>query len=97
MVQAGDSDRFNDQQVREHRDVAPDEARANFDRHHARVVEAIAATEDGVWDSPYPFDPDVATVAERIGSLLGSDEGGDFTHARAHLPDLRAYVASTRR
>jgi hypothetical protein len=39
---------------------------------------------------------DVATVGDRIGSLLGSDDGG-FTHAVAHLPDLRSYVSSTSR
>ena len=36
-------------------------------------------------------------LGERIGSLLGSDEGGGFTHASAHLDDLRAYVDATKR
>ncbi|MCI0633310.1 MAG: maleylpyruvate isomerase N-terminal domain-containing protein [Actinobacteria bacterium] len=96
LVQPGDMDRFNDEEVREHLDVASDEARANFDRHHARVIEAISAMDDAGWAASYPFDPDDATVSDRIGSLLGSDDGG-FTHAAAHLEYLRAYVASTRR
>jgi hypothetical protein len=51
--------------------------------------------DDETWVAAYPFDPDDATLGGRIGSLLGSDAGG-FTHAAAHLEELRAYVASTR-
>jgi hypothetical protein len=51
---------------------------------------------DGEWAAEYAFDPDDDTLGERIGSLLGSDDGR-FTHASAHLPDLRAYVDATRR
>jgi hypothetical protein len=50
---------------------------------------------DGEWAAEYAFDPDDDTLGERIGSLLGSDDGR-FTHASAHLPDLRAYVATRR-
>jgi Mycothiol maleylpyruvate isomerase N-terminal domain len=96
LVRSGDSDRFNDRQVREHLDVAPEEARARFEERHRRIIEAIAETDDAAWAAAYPFDPEDDTVSDRIGSLLGSDAGG-FTHAAAHLDDLRAYAASTTR
>ena len=56
----------------------------------------IEATSDETWTAAYPYYPDDDTLGERIGSLLGSDDGR-FTHASAHLPDLRAYVDATRR
>jgi len=88
------TDRLNEDHVNLQLDVDPHEARARFQARHRRVVEAIAATEEAAWAAEYPFDPDDATVGDRIGSLLGSDAGG-FTHAGAHLDDLRAYVTST--
>jgi hypothetical protein len=60
-------------------------------------VAAIDSTSDDAWEADYPFDPDDRTLGDRIGSLLGSDDGGGFTHASAHLPDLRAYVATISR
>jgi len=92
----GATDRLNEEQVNLQLDVDPQEARARFEERHRRTLEAIAAMNDEAWGAPYPFDPDDSTVGERIGSLLGSDAGG-FTHAAAHLDDLRAYVASTSR
>ena len=68
-----------------------------FDDLHRRLVSAIGSTTDDAWSAEYPFDPDDATLGDRIGSLLGSDEGGGFTHASAHLDDLRAYVDATKR
>jgi len=59
------------------------------------TASEIAAMSDGEWAAEYAFDPDDDTLGERIGSLLGSDDGR-FTHASAHLPDLRAYVATRR-
>jgi hypothetical protein len=94
--QDGATDRLNEGEVNLHLDVEPGEARARFEEHHRRVVEAIAALDDAAWAAEYPFDPDDATVSDRVGSLLGSDAGG-FTHATAHLEDLRGYVASTSR
>lgn len=91
----GAGDRFNDEQVRTHLDVAPDEARTLFEQHHRQIVDAIAGLDDAMWGSDYPFDQEHATLGHVIGGLLGSETGG-FTHPRAHLPDLRAYVASTR-
>ena len=58
---------------------------------------AIGSTSDDAWNAEYPFDPDDATLGDRIGGLLGSDEGGGFTHASAHLDDLRVYVDATTR
>jgi len=69
---------------------------ARFDDLHRRLTWEIAAMSDGEWVAEYAFDPDDDTLGERIGSLLGSDDGR-FTHASAHLPDLRAYVDATRR
>jgi hypothetical protein len=69
---------------------------ARFDDLHRRLVSAIGSTSDEAWTAEYPFDPDDRTLGDRIGSLLGSDEGV-FTHASAHLPDLRAYVAAISR
>ena len=96
FAQVGATDRLNEEHVNLQLDVEPGEARARFEERHRRIVGAIAAMDDASWVASYPFDPDDATVSDRIGSLLGSD-AGDFTHAAAHLPDLRAYVESTRR
>jgi hypothetical protein len=96
FAQAGATDRLNEEHVNLQLDVKPEEARARFEERHRRVVDAIVSMDDVEWTAAYPFDPDDDTVGDRIGSLLGSDAGG-FTHARAHLPDLRAYVALTTR
>lgn len=93
FAQAGGTDRLNEEHVNLQLDVEPEEARARFEERHRRVVEAIASMDDAEWAAAYPFDPDDATVGDRVGSLLGSDAGG-FTHASAHLPDLRVYVTS---
>ena len=92
----GATDRLNEEHVNMQLDVEPEDARARFEERHRRIVGAIAATDDAAWAAAYPFDPDDDTVSDRIGSLLGSDAGG-FTHAAAHLDDLRAYVASISR
>jgi len=67
-----------------------------FDDLHRRLTSEIEAMSDEEWAAEYAFDPDDDSLGERIGSLLGSDDGR-FTHASAHLPDLRAYVDATRR
>ena len=90
----GDGDHVNDENVERFRDAAPAEVRARFEDLHARVVAAIGSTSDEVWFAPYPFDVDEPTLGDRVGSLLGAEDGR-FRHAFAHLADLRAYVETT--
>jgi hypothetical protein len=92
----GGGDRVNDEGVRRFLDTPASDVLGRFDDLHHRVVSAIRATSDEGWTADYPFDPDDETLGDRIGSLLGSDDGA-FTHASAHLPDLRAYVAAITR
>jgi hypothetical protein len=92
----GAGDRVNDEGVRRFLDASAADVRRRFDDLHRGVVASIEATSDETWTSAYPYHPDDDTLGERIGSLLGSDDGG-FTHGSAHLPDLRAYVDATRR
>jgi DinB family protein len=89
-------DRVNAEGVERFLEAPAAEVLARFEDLHRRVTSAIASTGDERWDAEYPFDPDDRTLGDRIGSLLGSEAGG-FTHASAHLPDLRAYVDATRR
>ena len=89
----GDGDRVNDEGVRRFLDTPASDVLGRFDDLHRRVVSAIGATSDEGWTADYPYDPDDRTLGDRVGSLLGSEAGG-FTHASAHLPDLRAYVAA---
>jgi Mycothiol maleylpyruvate isomerase N-terminal domain len=92
----GATDRLNAREERRFLDTPADEVMARFEDLHRRIVDRAASMSDERWAAPYPFDPDDATIGERVGSLLGSDDG-PFRHASAHLPDLRAYVASIRR
>jgi DinB superfamily len=89
----GGGERVNDEGVRRFVDTPAPDVLARFEDLHRRVTAAIGSTSDEAWTADYPFDPDDETLGDRIGSLLGSDDGG-FTHASAHLPDLRAYVAA---
>jgi hypothetical protein len=91
--QDGAGDRVNDEGVRRFLDASPDDVRARFEDLHARVVAAILATDDEGWSAPYPYVEEDRTLGDRVGSLLGADDGR-FRHASAHLADLRAYVAS---
>jgi hypothetical protein len=92
----GGGDRVNDEGVRRFLDTPASNVLERFDDLHRRVVSAIGATSDEGWTDDYPFDPEDRMLGDRVGSLLGSEAGG-FTHASAHLPDLRAYVVATRR
>ena len=96
FVEDGEGDGFNDEQVLRFRDAGADEVRARFEDRHERVVAAIGSTGEEEWRAPYAFDPmgEDRTLGERIGSLLGADDGW-FRHAFAHLEDLRAYVETT--
>lgn len=90
----GAGDRVNDEGVRRFLDATPADVRARFEDLHAGVVAAILATGDQGWSAPYPYDEEDRTLGDRVGSLLGAEDGR-FRHAFAHLADLRAYVAST--
>ena len=92
----GGGDRVNDEGVRRFLDTPASDVLGRFDDLHRRVISAIGATSDERWTADYPYDQEDRTLGARVGSLLGSEAGG-FTHASAHLPDLRAYVDTTRR
>ena len=90
----GAGDRVNDDGVRRSLDAHPADVRVRFEDLHARVVDAILATGDEGWIAPYPYDDEDTTLGDRVGSLLGAEDGR-FRHASAHLADLRAYVEAT--
>lgn len=87
------TDRINADAERRFLDAEPDAVLARFEDLHHRLVGAIRGMSGPAWTDAYPNDPDDRTLGERVGSLLGSDDG-PFMHASAHLPDLRAYVDS---
>ena len=92
----GATDRLNAEEVQRFADVPAPAVLARFEDVHRRLVGTIRGTNDDAWSSPYPYDPDDDTLGDRVGSLVGSEDGR-FTHASAHLPDLRAYVDSIAR
>lgn len=87
------TDRINADAEQRFLDAEPDAVFARFQDLHHRLVGAIRGMSDEAWTAAYPNDPDDRTLGERVGSLLGSDDG-PFMHASAHLPDLRAYADS---
>jgi len=92
--ESGAADRVNDENVERFRNAAPVEVRARFEDLHAPVVAAIGSTPDEMWSGAYPYGGDDPTLGDRVGSLLGAEDGR-FRHALAHLADLRAYVERT--
>jgi len=92
----GATDRINEREVRRFLDADPETILARFEDLHRRLVGAIRGMSDEAWATAYPYDPDVDTLGDQVGGLLGSDAGA-FMHASAHLPDLRAYVDSISR
>ena len=92
----GATDRINAQEEQRFLGVPGHEVMTRFDDLHRRVVERIGSASDESWVAPYPHQREDPTIGDRVGSLLGS-EAGRFLHASAHLPDLRAYVASINR
>jgi hypothetical protein len=96
LYESHTGDQLNEQGVERFVHAPAPEVLTRFDDLHRRLVSAIGATTEEAWTAEYPFDPDDRTLGDRIGSLLGSDDGR-FTHASAHLPDLRAYVAEINR
>jgi hypothetical protein len=93
----GATDRLNEQEVRRFVDTDPNDVLARFEDLHRRLVGRIRGMSDEEWASAYPYEPESDTLGERVGGLLGSDDGGGFMHASAHLPDLRAYLDSISR
>jgi hypothetical protein len=68
------------------------EVRADADRTHRALVDAIESMTDEEWNqkAPYPTER-----RSRLGNLLGSVTGAPrrpFGHAFVHMDDLRAYV-----
>jgi hypothetical protein len=61
---------------------------------HVALVAAVRAVPAARWAKP-PFTRG-RPLGVRVGSILGGP-GGLFRHADAHLPDLRAFVASLAR
>jgi DinB superfamily len=96
FTETGDGDRVNAEGVERFLDTPARDVLERFEDLHRRVIAAIGSTSDEAWTAEYPFDPDDRTLGDRIGSLLGSEDGG-FRHPSAHLPDLRAYVAAISR
>jgi len=58
---------------------------------HAALVAAVRAVPADRWIEP-PFSRG-RPLGLRLGSILGGP-GGPYRHADAHLPDLRAFVAT---
>ncbi len=96
FLEPGATDRLNAREEQRSLEAPADEVMTRFEDLHRRVVGEIGSMSDDGWAAEYPFDPEDATIGDRVGSLLGSDDGR-FLHASAHLPDLRAYVDSIRR
>jgi Mycothiol maleylpyruvate isomerase N-terminal domain len=92
----GAIDRINADELARFLDADPQQVLTRFEDLHRRVVGEIRRMEDEAWAAPYPHNPDADTLGDRVGALLSSDDG-DFMHASAHLPDLRAYVDSIAR
>ena len=92
FTEPGSGDLVNAEGVERFLDTPASDILARFEDLHRRVIAAIGSTGDDAWIAEYPFAPDDQTLGDRVGSLLGSEDGG-FTHVSAHLPDLRAYVA----
>jgi uncharacterized protein (TIGR03083 family) len=90
------TDRINEREVQRFLEADPGEVLARFEDLHRRLVGAIRGMSDDAWAAAYPYDPDIETLGDQVGGLLGSDAGA-FMHASAHLPDLRAYVDSISR
>lgn len=65
--------------------------RKGYEETHAALVAAVRAVPGDRWVEP-PFTRG-RPLGLRLGSILGGP-GGPYRHADAHLPDLRAFVAT---
>jgi Mycothiol maleylpyruvate isomerase N-terminal domain len=62
-----------------------------FEDIHEELHRALGAVPAQAWDAP-PTTRAKRTLGRKVGGILGGP-GGPFTHAAAHLPNLRAFVA----
>ena len=69
----------------------PAQRRKGYDQMHAALVAGVRAVPTDRWVRP-PFTRG-RPLGLRLGSILGGP-GGPYRHADAHLPDLRAFVAT---
>jgi hypothetical protein len=69
----------------------PAQRRNAYEKTHAALVAGVRAVPADRWLKP-PFTRG-RPLGLRLGSILGGP-GGPYRHADAHLPDLRAFVAT---
>ncbi len=89
-------DELNDRNVQAWRAKRPSRARADAAEIHGRLLAALAGLGDRDWRSTMALSNG---TRRRLSTILGGTLGGPagpFRHAEAHLPDLEAFVASTR-
>jgi hypothetical protein len=68
-----------------------------FDRAaetHVSLIEAVKAIDDSRWDAPVRA-RGKRTLGQRVGGILGGPDG-PFRHDRAHLNEVRTFVAEHR-
>ncbi len=76
------------------RQRSTEEVLARFDEAHRRLVDEIQALPQATWDAP-PTTRSRRPLGVVLGGIVGGP-AGEFAHASAHLPDLRAFVDSSR-
>jgi len=84
------ADRLNAEAEAEFLGASPDEARGLAGATHVALVAAIHDLSDEDWVRSVP-DAE-SGWGEGLGGILQGADGTAFTHAWAHLPDLRARV-----
>jgi uncharacterized protein (TIGR03083 family) len=82
----------NAEAVEADRKRSPQEVRTRFDEVHARLVDEIRAMTSAKWEAP-PRPRSRRSLGVVLGGIVGSP-AGEFAHASAHLPDLRAFVGT---
>jgi hypothetical protein len=96
FARANGTDELNAERIQAKRALTLDEVRTQFADTHRALVDEISHMDDEEWDAKtfYPTER-----RSRLGTLLGSVTGAPkrpFGHAFAHVPDLQAFVSSTR-
>jgi len=86
----GGDDRLNADAEAEFADLGGDEARALSASTHVALISAIHDMSDDQWSAAVLGEEE--TWGKGIGDILQGPEGGAFTHAWAHLDDLRGYA-----
>ncbi len=87
-------DRVNAEAVVAKAAMSAGEVREAAEASARSLVDTIRSMSDDEWRRKAPYETE---RRQRLGNLLGSVTGapkGPFAHAFAHLPDLKAYVAS---